>query len=157
MRRAAQMLVQPRPARVLLAFVAAPLVAAFVFDLMSSLGSGEDFLTGMAFMLMISLYVIVIFAVPLYFLLRGRVAPSIRNVIIAGVSVSFAPFIPALGWMIVAMLSGAAPGSYLPTDEFSVDLFTVLLMTAVSGLCGAIAFWFCAVWRDPRFENREAA
>ncbi len=157
MRRAAQVLVQPRLARVLLAFVAAPLVAAFVFALMSSLGSEEDFLTGMAFMLMISLYVIVIFALPLYFLLRRRVAPSIRNVAIAGISISFAPFIPASAWIIVAMLSGAPPENYLPPDGFVVDLFKVLLMTAISGLCGAIAFWFCAVWRDPRFENREDA
>jgi hypothetical protein len=94
MRRASQVFVQPRPARVFLAFVAAPIVAAFVFALMNSLGSKEGFLTGMAFMLMISLYVTIPIAVPLYFLLRRRVAPSIRNVIIAGILISLAPFFP---------------------------------------------------------------
>src|SRR6478736_4257556 len=128
---------QPHPARAVLGFLLAPLVAGCAFALLSSTLTPDDAwplgpLTG--FMSMLAGYVTLYVAVPIFFVVRRSVQPSARNIALTGALIGVAPGI------------GAAATAIFNVGRVPRDVVALAAFGALSGTVGGVVFWLCAVW-----------
>jgi hypothetical protein len=146
----------PKPGRIVMAFIMAPLagtatflapmVVSMVSDLLSPVADAQllevNLMILRIFLIVALPYAFsatVIFGVPLYFLLRRKVSLS---PIITAVTGGFVALMAAL----LLMLTDQGTRSDL------ADLGAALRMMATFSGCGLIAglvFWICAFWRNP--------
>jgi hypothetical protein len=102
------------------------------------------FLDTAAFLSMISGYITLYFAVPVYFVVRRRVQPTLANIATAGALVGG---VPAFALIV---------GNAAVKGNLSGELVAVFVMSVPAGLAGGISFWSCAVGRWPRHADRGA-
>jgi hypothetical protein len=154
---------QPKPWRLALGFLVAPLVPAALW-LMPGLWHGTSITSFGSQVMLVVIYgpypATVLLGLPAYFMLRRRLSPRLITVALAGGLIAAAPW---------SMLMPLLPN---PSDAWIESCHTVIAghttwcgylegMKFVAlvfglGVIGGLAFWVCAIWRDARLVRSSA-
>jgi hypothetical protein len=142
--------------RIVLAFLLAPLAPAFLFALQTlfdGLPNGSYLKTAMTFAMVGGYPAVILFGLPLFFVLRNRVRPRLWVITLAGGAVA------AMPWLLLVLLAPrpdqAQIGSHITVLDGRPTLWgwieSVAMVGQVFGLgaIGGVAFWLVAVASAP--------
>jgi hypothetical protein len=156
---------QPRPARLALGFLLAPLVPAFVwafspfwfsFDRVNVAGAAS-FLVWIA---IVAYATAAVDGIPVYVLLRRRLRPRLATVAAAAGLIAIVP------WLALYFASLPSPAAYARVGDCVtvvdgartwcgyVEDLKLFAFVFILGALGGVTFWLCAVWRDERLKPR---
>jgi hypothetical protein len=122
---------KPRLFRIVFGFVLAPLLASAVYALYDSTVS-ERFFGTVIFIAKIGAYpVTIVVALPIYFLLKGRVKPKLATI------------------CLIAGLTATLPWALITTSP------RVLTPIFLSGVFGGVVFWLLAVCPLPKPKQQQ--
>jgi hypothetical protein len=158
---------QPKPWRLLLGFLMAPIAPATLLALWPVLlGTEQPDVAAIArTMFAVLVYggipAVLVLGVPLYLALRRRLYPRLATIVAAG------GLIAVLPWLVLVMWS-AQVASYAEVDSCVsvidgvrtwcgyLEVMKFLAMIFGLGAVGGLTFWLCVVWRDPRYASATA-
>ncbi len=102
----------------------------------------------------------VLLGAPAYFMLRQRLRPRLITVTLAGGLIAGAP------WPALMLLSSNPDDAWIGSCHTVIDGWTTwcgylegmkfVALVFCLGAIGGIAFWVCAIWRDPRLVGAAA-
>ena len=154
---------QPRPARLALGFVLAPLVPAFVWAFSPFILGTEQagIASSINFFVTVCIFAYgaaALIGIPAYLLLRRLLRPRLATLMAAGGLVAIVP------WLIIAPPFAKGPARYAAVGDcvtvidgvrtwcgLFLDLRLLAFVFALGAL-GGLMFWHAAVWRDGRLN-----
>jgi hypothetical protein len=154
---------QPKPWRLALGFLVAPLVPAALW-LMPGLWHGTPITSFGSQVMLVVIYgpypATALLGLPAYLMLRRRLSPRFITVALAGGLIAAAP------WSVLMLLLPKPSDAWIGSCHTVIDgqttwcgyLEGIKFIGLVFGLgaIGGIAFWICAIWRDARLVGSSA-
>lgn len=125
-------------------FALAPTVGAAAYMLLLSEGRridipNKDLVDLFGLVATVAFVQAVLIGLPTYFILRGRVRPTLLNAVAVGVVIAIAP------WLVYAATLSHPIGS---------EGIKSLICITLSGLPAGLMFWMCVAWRSPQFDPK---